>query len=324
VSTSGEQRRSATARALTRLAALLALLSVTVLVLGMLGHLFWPFDLFAHFRVHCAAVLIACALMLLAAREWRSGVIAALAATLAASPLFDYLAPASPPALSLEAGPSFRALSINTWFRNEDTNRLVGYLEASGADVIVLQEISADQGRGLHARLKAYPYAYVEGAAESDAVLLSRWPIADAGLFRLAANGVSAIRATINWRGTPITLVGAHLHWPIGPHSSARRNAELAGLALLAHSHSGPLIMLGDLNITPWSPHFQTLLGASGLRDCAIGHGLDPTWPSQVLPLGIRIDHCLASKHWRSMDTQVGPAVGSDHRPMMAELQLTK
>lgn len=80
--------------------------------------------------------------------------------------------------------------------------------------------------------------------------------------------------------------------------------------------------MLGDFNITPWSPHFRAFIEASGLSDCAIGHGLDPTWPSQLLALGIRIDHCFKSPHWRTLDARVGPSVDSDHRPMLVDLQL--
>lgn len=298
-------------------------MSVSVLLIGFMGQLFWPFDLFSHFRVHCVVALVLCAFVLVGLRDWKGGLVAILAAALGAMPLIKYVVPANPP-LQLERGPSLRAMSLNTWFRNEDANRLVGYLETSGADLIVLQEISEDQARGLHARLEVYPYAFVDGAAGSDSVLLSRWPITDAELVPLSPEGVSAIRATIDWNGQPITLIGAHLHWPIGPRSSERRNAELAGLALLTQSHIGPLVLLGDFNITPWSPHFPPFLEISGLQDCAVGHGLDPTWPSHLIAFGIRIDHCFASPHWRVLDAQIGPHVGSDHRPLWVELQFER
>lgn len=320
---STDEGRAPPARSLKRLAIFIALLSLTVLVLGFLGRWLWPFDLLTSFRVHCIAALILAAIVLLGVRDWKNGVVAALAAALAAIPLFDYLAPARQGSLPVEGEPSLRALSLNIWFRNEDATRLVDYLAKSGADIVVLQEIAQSQGTLLHSKLEMYPYAYVEGAGESDTVLFSRWPITAAETVRLSSNGVSAIRATIDWNARPITLVAAHLHWPIGPRTSDRRNTELAGLAVLAQSDRGPLLMLGDFNITPWSPHFRAFLDASGLHDCTLGHGLDPTWPSQVIALGIRIDHCFASPHWRSLDARVGPAVGSDHRPMLVELQLT-
>jgi endonuclease/exonuclease/phosphatase (EEP) superfamily protein YafD len=263
------------------------------------------------------------AIALLCLYDWKGGLIGMLAAALGAMPIVKYVVPADHP-MQLEPGDTLRVMSLNTWFRNEDPNRLLEYLETSGADLIVLQEISTDEGRGLHARLKIYPYAFVEGAGASDSVVLSRWPITAVELVPLSADSVSAIRATIDWNGQPITLIGAHLHWPIGPRTAERRNSELAGLSLLAQSHPGPLVMLGDFNITPWSPHFESFLRVSGLQDCAVGHGVDPTWPSQVILAGIRIDHCFASSHWRSVDALTGPAVGSDHRPMIVELELQR
>ena len=85
---------------------------------------------------------------------------------------------------------------------------------------------------------------------------------------------------------------------------------------------SEPLIVAGDFNVTPWSRHFRTALERSGLNDCAAGHGLAPSWPSQFPPLGIRIDHCWASHHWRSIDVRLGPSHGSDHLPLIADLAL--
>lgn len=318
---SGQRPLRPAARLIYRLITFIALLSVSALLLGSMGGWYWPFDLFAHFRVHSTFALLVCAIALLSLRDFRGGVIAILAAVLGALPLVDYLVPSREP-LELESSGSLRVLSLNAWFRNDDPNRLVEYLETSGADVIVLQELSEDEARALHARLKVYPYAFVEGASASDAVLLSRWPISASDVVPLVSDGVGVIRATIDWQGKSFTLIGAHLHWPIGPRSAERRNSELAGLALLAQSQHEPLVILGDFNITPWSPHFETFLQVSGLRDCARGNGLDPTWPSQFILAGIRIDHCFMSSHWRALDAHTGPHVGSDHRPMIVELEL--
>ena len=47
-----------------------------------------------------------------------------------------------------------------------------------------------------------------------------------------------------------------------------------------------------------------------------------PSWPSQFRWVGIRIDHCLTTREWRGLNVQVGPHVGSDHRAVVADLQL--
>jgi endonuclease/exonuclease/phosphatase (EEP) superfamily protein YafD len=302
-----------------KFATFIAFATISALLLGSFGRFFWPLDLFAHFRVHYVIALACAGALLIGAREWRSGVLALLGAVLAAIPTFDYLQPIPAP---VRAESSLKALSVNVWFRNDDRSELVDYLEASGADLFVLQEVSEAEARSLAATLPSFPFAYTEGAAATDSVLFSRWPIREASIVPLAADGTSALSAIIDWQGTQITVMGVHLHWPIGPRSSARRNQELIGIAALAQAQRGPLLVLGDFNITPWSAHFTQMLDAAHLRDCAVGYGLQPTWPSHMRPIGIRIDHCLASAHWRTLDAWVGPHVGSDHRPMGVQLQL--
>jgi endonuclease/exonuclease/phosphatase (EEP) superfamily protein YafD len=303
---------------LKRISFALAFLTITALLLGLLGRYVWPLDLFAHFRIHYIVALILAGIALLALREWNSGTIALLAAALASIPTFDYLSSASQH--TSQAAPRLRVLSFNIWFRNEDVMRLAGHLDASGADIVMLQEISQQQAEALRATLKAYPFAYTDAAEPTDTVLLSRWPLQSTSTEKLAENGVSALRAIVQWRNTPVTVFGVHLHWPLGARSSTRRNAELKGLAALAATVKGPLIILGDLNVTPWSAHFAELLETSHLHDCSAGHGLHPTWPSQIATLGIRIDHCLASAHWQTQSTWTGPHIGSDHRPMFVEM----
>ena len=115
-----------------------------------------------------------------------------------------------------------------------------------------------------------------------------------------------------------MTVVGVHLHWPMGARNSAQRNAALRALAELAQATPGPLLIGGDFNITPWSPVFDAALRASTLADCARGQGL-LTRPTFFLPAAIRIDHCLASAHWRVL--RVTCRRWPDHRPMLNDLE---
>lgn len=301
-----------------RLIAVLSFASLTGLLLGMLGRYSWVLDLFSHFRLHYVAVLGLSAVALLALRQWQSAGLAFVAALLVGLPAIDYL-PSQPVSVR---GPTLKAISLNLWFRNSDLSAAVSYLESSGADVIALQEISEQRALSIAPMLKSYPHVYAQSAALTDSVLFSKWPLLSATTQKLSADGVSAIRAVVDWQGTPVTVIAAHLHWPAGGRSSSRRNAELEGLARLTQPLDAPLVMLGDFNITPWSPNFNALSDAFGLHDCSIGQGFNVTWPSPLLFAGIRIDHCFATSHWETVNVWVGPSVGSDHRPTGAEMQL--
>jgi endonuclease/exonuclease/phosphatase (EEP) superfamily protein YafD len=56
------------------------------------------------------------------------------------------------------------------------------------------------------------------------------------------------------------------------------------------------------------------------LRDTRAGFGIQASWPTQIPPLGIPLDHCLVSPELVVLDRRLGPAVGSDHRPVILEL----
>jgi endonuclease/exonuclease/phosphatase (EEP) superfamily protein YafD len=115
-------------------------------------------------------------------------------------------------------------------------------------------------------------------------------------------------------------LLGVHLHWPLSGWSSRLRNEELRSIAAWAREQQDPVLVAGDFNITPWSAHFAELLSRSGLRDCAQGEGLRGSWPAQLPLFRIRIDHCLASAHFRTVEVRVGPMLRSDHLPVSADL----
>ena len=81
-------------------------------------------------------------------------------------------------------------------------------------------------------------------------------------------------------------------------------------------------IIAGDLNITRWSPWFEVLTGAGGLRDGQEGFGLQTTWPSRMGRwFGIAIDHTLVSSSIRVVNRTVGPNLGSDHYPVVTTVE---
>ena len=82
------------------------------------------------------------------------------------------------------------------------------------------------------------------------------------------------------------------------------------------------MIVAGDFNVTPWSPHFRDLLKAAGLRNAACGPGYLATWPRWFWPARIPIDHVLLKGPWAVTTLRLGPAFGSDHYPIIADLCL--
>ncbi len=73
-----------------------------------------------------------------------------------------------------------------------------------------------------------------------------------------------------------------------------------------------PVILVGDLNLTPWSPHLATFEQASHLRRAVTGWNLTPTWYRfPAFPFGLVLDHALISEHLICNRHQVGSDMGS-------------
>lgn len=305
--------------------AILGTIGVWLCVLaGLLGQLAWPFDLFAHFRVQYAALFFLLACVLMSLRRFWIAVAAAAGFGVSVVPLLPYMASESmPAAVATAREETFRLVSFNVWFRNPDMAQVAEYMEKSQADAVVLLELTAPQAEALLPLVPTYPHYHMD-TSRMGAAVFTKWPVISADSVPLAQGGAIAARMMLDWHGTPVSVLGVHLNWPLGPRNSQFRNQELNSLVAFSKAQRGPLLVAGDFNLTPWSEYFSDALEQSGLHDAALGFGLARSWPSQFAPVGIRIDHCLLSRHWRSMATSVGPALGSDHLPVVTEASLLR
>jgi endonuclease/exonuclease/phosphatase (EEP) superfamily protein YafD len=187
-------------------------------------------------------------------------------------------------------------------------------------DVAVLSEITDNWRVGLQALSAEYPYEVFTGAGRrSGVLLLSRWPIERSTVVDFGPLTEPAVLAHLNVGGRTLNVLGVHLSWPMGAEVSAHRNQQLKMITVLARATPAPLVVLGDFNITPWSPRFRDMVSASGLAPAA-GSGWQPTWPVHLGAAGIQIDHVLVSRDVSVRAFERGEAVGSDHWPVLVEV----
>jgi endonuclease/exonuclease/phosphatase (EEP) superfamily protein YafD len=315
-------QRGSVTRIIRKLAIAGTVLVWLALLAGLLGRVAWPFDLFAHFRVQYAALFVLLTLLLLILRQPVFALVALAGTGVSAVPLIAYLPDEPSGAATAEVSdPTFRLLSFNVWFRNPDMARTAAYIEESRADAVVLLELTPSQAQALQPLLPSYPHYYIE-PSRMGAAVFTKWPVLDAESVPLAEGGAVAARMRLDWRGSSVTVLGVHLNWPLGPRNSQYRNEELAGVVAFSKAQREPLIVAGDFNLTPWSEYFSDALEESGLHDSARGFGLTRSWPAQFALLGMRIDHCFLSREWKSVRVDIGPALGSDHLPVVADLTL--
>lgn len=266
----------------------------------------WAIDLAAHWQIlYAVAWLVLCAIASFAQPRWL------LCAPLALLPLWS--ASDALPTASDATSPDLIVVAANVHVSNPDPARLIAWLKTAPADVVVLTELTHGHADAIERELGAvYSHrAFVPEDSPIGIGLMARRPLADIAMKR-SADGIPSLSARIDANGRAVRIVAAHPMPPMAPHWHAQRDQLL--IALADEAGDMPLIVAGDLNATPWS---TALSGAAahGLRRAT---GLTPTWGNPYF--GIPIDHVLASGHWRRGDTQRGPDIGSDHRPVRVAL----
>ena len=285
---------------------------------GFGGGYAWSLDLASHFRVQYLVCLALAALVVgLGRRFWLAAVFAAFAAWNLALILPLYDSPARPAAPDGEA---LRAYWLNVNTANRNAAALLASIDRHKPDFILLAEVNDRWTKDLRTLSADYPHKLERPRPDNFGIALySRHPLQDQRVLDLGAAGVPSLLVRAAPGGRDFYLLGTHTLPPIGPTYARRRNLHLAAIPDLAASLEAPLLLLGDLNATPWSYNFKRLLAASALRNGARGRGLQPTWPAPLWPLRIPIDHSLHSTGIEIRDRLIGEAVGSDHYPVIVD-----
>lgn len=221
--------------------------------------------------------------------------------------------------------PLVRAVLFNVHSANRSYAEVESFIRRSDAHVVVLVEVTDDWLRRLDLR-RFYPHA-VEDPHDANfgIALYSKFPFREARVLRLGEANVSSLGVEVDRPEGSFHVVATHPFPPTTPARAHLRNDQLEAIAAHVRGLSGPVVLLGDLNTTPWSPHFRRLLETSGLQDSSRGHGVLPTWPA-LLPwiLRIPLDHCLHSPGISVRRREVGPDLGSDHLPLLVEFRVDR
>jgi endonuclease/exonuclease/phosphatase (EEP) superfamily protein YafD len=284
-----------------------------------LAPLGWPFELFAHFRLQlAAAALIVCTALALVRRPGLAAV-ALLLALAHALPGLQSARPAT--ASTVCAGTLFSVGTVNVQYTNRNHERLLDWLAARPADVVVLEEVTAAWAAVLPATHAQYQYREVLPREDPYGIaILSRWPLESVATVDLASDGLPSLLVTIRPNGDLVQVLAMHTRWPITPTLKHLRDVALQRAAGLVAGNSVRTVLVGDLNLTPYAPAFKQLLLAANLRDAFAGRLWRPTWRASLWPLALPIDHVLVPPTACIYAADVGPDVGSDHRPVHVTL----
>jgi len=295
------------------------LTGLTGLAGGFFGEQWLKLDVLSHFRLHFAGAVLVC---LIALAMPRAHLLAAGFGTAALIVAIGWMPASLGNAVQTSAnaaksgGKPLRLVSFNSWVRNSDWRRLQTYLERERADVVVLLEFGPEKQPLLQALRKLYPWqTSCAKIATCRLALLSRHPWREARIERGRKGRAPVIWARFGEQLGAVTIFGTHLTRPPALRNQLRQVQHLGGRVAEV---AGPKIVAGDFNATPWSVMFRRFRAKSGLENIT---GIGPTWPAVPLALPqISIDHVFVSRDIAVRGVEIGPALGSDHLPVVSDL----
>lgn len=217
-----------------------------------------------------------------------------------------------------------RVVSYNMYKNSPSTAKDAIWVEEQDADFVVLLEarrINKAPGDRLRAK---YPVMLdCSGTERCSTILLSRFPLLSYHPLALGdaenREALSALVATFDVEGVPLTLLVVHLDqpWPLGDQGEF-----LPQLVAAAAKVDGPALMVGDFNSVPWAYAVQSAADDNGFRIAELPSRSWPAGAPKWLRLPLDQLHLKGPVRVKRMES--GPQMGSDHRPIIAELLLKR
>ncbi|MEO0606755.1 MAG: endonuclease/exonuclease/phosphatase family protein [Pseudomonadota bacterium] len=222
-----------------------------------------------------------------------------------------------------EAGECLTVITANIYGIHAAMPKLNALAERESADLIAINEA----GSGLLAKdyepvFPAYPHV-LHAAWENmpkhmgnPITVLSRLPFENAERVLRTDTGRRAyLVADLQAPWADARIVALHARTPLTQRTLNARNAILEAVEnRLAPQDT--FILLGDFNLTAWSPTFRKLPGQR-----AGDPRLSNTWPTFAPILGLSIDHVMFDGDLELVEFKVLESVGSDHYPILARFR---
>jgi len=262
----------------------------------------------------------------------------ALSAVILAGPVMGFCVPWKTFGLAKE--PTIRVVSWNVRGNCASSVVLAALIDETNPDIVALQECHADLSlewpAGWHVHRQGrlvtgsrHPIGSVDSSQR-------RWPPSQ-------WPPDNALRCVIDTPDHRIGFVNLHLGTPreglsavlsrrtlLSPSKSDAltesitcRRLESEELDGWIHQFSDPVVIAGDFNMPADGVIYRRMWSKYANAFSTAGLGFGHTKQTKVVgcQYGSRIDHILAAPGWRPCRSWVGPDLGSDHLPLIADLR---
>lgn len=294
-------------------------LAVTAIfsILGYFGQTNWFLDLFSHFKWQYLIILTIGTIIVFFVRRKLALIFIPFILALSIEIMPLYFGGNKNEDLT----ETTKITCINLLSSNSQFEDVKNYISQYNPDIVVLQEFTALWQLMLEPNLDEYQFRLTIPREDNFGIAVySKSKISGLKELQLGNAGVPSIAGDIELGGSIVKIISTHPLPPVGTDYFEKRNSQLVELGNLISDLKGEVIVIGDLNTSSFSTHFQTFISNTNLIDTRKGFGVLTTWPTWLYFAQTTLDHCLVSEGVFVKARGVGKALGSDHLPIYVEL----
>ncbi|HLH89234.1 MAG TPA: endonuclease/exonuclease/phosphatase family protein [Xanthobacteraceae bacterium] len=223
-------------------------------------------------------------------------------------------APSLPPAL--------RLVTFDLGADNSRFDDIADFLLNAHADVVLLQQVSCSAVERLIPKLRlAFPSTLVEASSCSGQALMSKRPWVAGGQITTRTRRPLVVWARLQLANRTFVLSGVHLSGPLTPNEQA---SDIARLQAHLESQGAAHIVAGDLHLTPFAWKFAQLQNAGLGQFLTYIATSAPSWPAFWPFPAVTTDNVLSTQGFARVSITTGPPLGSNHRPLIADIAFLK
>jgi len=220
---------------------------------------------------------------------------------------------------------ALRILTANVLTSNRNAGQLIRQVRETNPDILVTLESDSWWQNQLEPLEIQYSYTIKCPLDNLYGMhVYSRLPLSERHIEFLIEHDVPSMHALVELRSGQ--KVRAHFLHPAPPsptenEDSSERDAELITVAQSIAASDEPIVVTGDLNDVAWSASTRLFRKISGLLDPRVGRGMFNTFHADYWFMRWPLDHLFHSKHFTVAHIRRLGHFGSDHFPLLTELE---
>lgn len=221
---------------------------------------------------------------------------------------------------------SFSIIQFNVRMENRDVDRFMKTVKKYDPDIVSINEPDVWWEEQIAELDSIYPYSIKKPLPNTYGMMLySKFPFTKKEINFLVEEDVPSFFATIQLpSGKEFDLYCLHPKPPTPGTETFERDTELIIVGNNIRKLKRPSVVVGDLNDVAWSYTSKRFQKFAEVLDPRQGRGLFNTYNVFVPLFRYPLDHFFYTRHFGLLRLRKLRAIGSDHFPMLIQLNLEK